>query len=136
MRKGYAFVVSVCLSVFAFFFCCGFRKDGGIKDIVKPYIGVYTCQSARLDDDDFLCYFKKVTVELKEDGSFVLTASPKIGRRISFGGEYAYDKDADGFFLRANVKKELPEGRMEIKKGKLYIRVRYGEKFFFACFTR
>ncbi len=135
MKKRYVFLLPL-LSFLCFFTFGGFKKDGGIKEIVKPYLGVYACEKARLDEKDFLRYFKKITIELKADETFFLTACPKLGRKMSAGGGYFYDQDADCFKLRAESKRTLPEGSMRTDKGKLYIQVRYGNKLLFAVFSR
>ncbi len=135
MKKRTSFLL-VFIAVFTFFCCSGFKKDGGLKEITKPYLGVYTCEKATLGDSDFLRYFKKISIELKADESFFLTAQPKVGRKIAAGGGYRYDEDADCFLLKAESRRNLPEGRMQTEKGKLYIYARYGKKLLFAVFSR
>ena len=134
--KKHSRLLFVCIAVFSFFVCSGFQKDGGLKEITKPYLGVYTCEKVQLADSNYLRYFKKITIELKADETFSLSAQPKLGRKISAGGGYVYDEEENCFLLKTENKKNLSDGRMSIEKGKLYIRARYGKKLLIAVFSR
>lgn len=126
----------ILLAIFSFLFCSGFKKDESIKQITQPSLGVYTCEKMLLGDSDFLRYFKKISLEIKKDETFSLTAQPKLGKKICAGGNYQYDEDAECFLLLTQSKKNLSDGRMKTEQGKLYVRARYGKKLLFAVFSR
>ena len=67
------------------------RKSGDLKEITKPYLGVYECKSAQLGDEDLLKNFSHIHLELKKDGEFVLYYGDKKGRKDRAHGKYVYD---------------------------------------------
>ena len=67
------------------------KPEPSLKDITKPYLGEYECQSARLGDTEYLDGFQNLILELKEDGVFFIRYQTKQGKRGEAQGEYAYD---------------------------------------------
>lgn len=65
--------------------------ESSIKDITKPYLGEYECQSARLGELEYLDGFKEIVLELKQNGKFVVRYQTKSGRRGEVDGKYEYD---------------------------------------------
>ena len=66
-------------------------KDGDLKEITKPYLGVYECKSAQLGDEDLLKNFSHIHLELKKGGEFVLHYGDKKGNKEQARGKYVYD---------------------------------------------
>ena len=67
-------------------------RDGNLKEITKPYLGEYECQSATLGDTDLATYYKSIVLDLKKDGTFFLTITDKMGKKHAQSGKYAYDE--------------------------------------------
>ena len=64
-----------------------------LKDITKPYLGVYECTEARIGEREYLDRFSKLDLELKEDGKFILYYCEKNGKPKTQTGAYRYDKE-------------------------------------------
>ena len=88
-RKGifYSILISAAC-VFLPFFLGNAAKNGAekedLKEISKPYTGVYRCKEIKYGACDFLQYVKKAELELKENGGYVLTVTMKNGKAASF----------------------------------------------------
>ena len=102
-------------------------RIGSLKDVTKPYLGVYECVEAKLNDTDYLARFSYINLELKAEDEFVLYYCQKDGEKKQETGKYSYDRergiitligDTGGFF-----KREFP-----LKEGVLTINVRIGEQ--------
>lgn len=102
-------------------------KDGGVKEIGKPYLGVYECTSAQLGDLDLLAEFSHIHLELKKDEQFVLYYQTKSGKAERAQGKYFYDEEKQVITLQlANAKcfqREFP-----LKKGQLTITFPLGKR--------
>ena len=110
-------------------------RTGSLKDITKPYLGVYECTEARLNDTDYLDKFSYIYLELKAEEEFVLHYCENGGEKKQETGKYVYDREketltliggAGGFF-----KREFP-----LKDGVLTINVRVGEQTLVLQFER
>ena len=92
--------------------CFGDIKDSTLLDVTKPYLGEYACNYARLGDKEFLDGFEYVTLDLKKDGSYLLSFKATDGKKHTETGEYAYDEKEKTlcFFPRdkSAVKKKFP----------------------------
>ena len=66
-------------------------KGGDLKQISKPYLGVYECKSAQLGKTDLLAEFSHIHLELKDGGEFVLHYGDKDGKKSKSSGKYVYD---------------------------------------------
>ncbi len=85
-------------------------RNSSLKDIVKPYTGIYQCTEAKLAEYDYLDRFDEIALELKANGEFVLYYCAKGGEKKMEKGRYTYDKEnqtitliggANGFFKKA-----------------------------------
>lgn len=101
-RKGifYSILISAAC-VFLPFFLGNAAKNGAgkedLKEISKPYTGVYRCKEIKYGACDFLQYVKKAELELKENGGYVLTATMKNGKKQKSTGRYETDGDKISF---------------------------------------
>ena len=67
-------------------------KDNSLKDITKPYLGEYECQTATLGTTDYTAYFQDIRLELKSDETFLLHYCEKGGKKRTEQGKYTYDR--------------------------------------------
>ncbi len=74
-------------------------QKGELKDIAKPYLGVYECTDAKLSDEDLLTRFDDLKLELKDKGEYVFYWKEKGGKTRKIRGKYRYDKDGETITL-------------------------------------
>ena len=102
-------------------------KNNSLKEIAKPYLGVYECKSAQLGEEDLLATFSHIRLELKKDGVFVLYYSDKKGRQERVSGKYNYDEEKQTLTLQFTDGKcfhrEFP-----IKKGQIIVSLPVGKR--------
>ena len=84
--------LSVLLILTATFSGC---QNRSLKDITKPYLGIYECKQATLNGKDYLDYFKNVTLELKQSEDFILRYEDKMGATGEYEGKYIYNKEEE-----------------------------------------
>ena len=109
-------------------------REGNLKEIVKPYVGEYTCQKATLGETDLANYYKEITLDLKSNGSFSLAVIDKMGKKHLQTGKYDYD-DKTGmlrFFDEANSLKR----ESSLANGEFFITVPVGDKVVRLVFAR
>ena len=102
-------------------------NNGSLKEITKPYLGVYECKNAQLGEQDLLAEFSYLHLELKDGGEFILYCAEKNGNKIKTRGKYAYDEKTQMLTMQfidgKCFKREFP-----LKKGKLVVSLPVGEK--------
>ena len=102
-------------------------KNGDLKDIAKPHLGIYECKIARIDKEDYLARFSYIRLELKDGGRYELTYREKQGTEKRKTGKYRYDEKKETLTLYLDdmgvIKKEFP-----LKKGILSVQISLGEK--------
>ncbi len=72
---------------------CDAEEMGPLKDVSRPYTGVYACETLTLGGKDMTEKFEKLTLELKQDGTFTLSYVTATGGEGSYGGRYAIDTE-------------------------------------------
>ncbi len=126
---------SLLSGILSLFLCFPWVQGDSLKEITQPYLGVYECTQAQLNDTDCLSRFSYIDLELKTNDEFVLYYCEKNGERKQEEGKYHYDTvkqtltlmgGAGGFF-----KREFP-----FKEGVLTIHVRFGEQTLFLKFEQ
>ena len=92
--------------------CMGNIKDSTLLDVTKPYLGEYECEYARLGDREFSDGFEFVVLELKGDGTYLLSFKEKGGEKHTETGEYEYDEKTKTLRFsprdKSALKKEFP----------------------------
>ena len=71
--------------------------------VAKPYVGQYACVSATLGGKDMLVKFREVYLELKQDGTFEITAVEKKGKVRRAEGNYVYDEENELLVFTAKL---------------------------------
>ena len=80
-----------------------------LKDIAKPYLGVYECTEARLGGKEYLSRFTSLHLELKADDTFLLHYCEKGGEKHTQEGRYSYDKEKGTITLQGGgFEREFP----------------------------
>jgi hypothetical protein len=88
--------------------CSGGAKES-LKDIAKPYLGVYECTDARVGEQEYLSRFERLHLELQEDGVFLLHYCEKKGKPQTQQGKYRYDSERGQLtLLGGGVEREFP----------------------------
>ena len=109
-----------------------FYLPNTIKEIAKPYLGVYECKEARLGSEDYLQRFEDITLELKGDGEFILSFQEKGGKTRREKGKYTYDEKRGVITLDGgSMKREFP-----LKDGALRFQLSLGGKWLSVLFEQ
>lgn len=87
---------SVCIPLFALLLLpagCGTKELGPLKDVSRPYAGVYACEELLVGGNDLLGEFETLSLELGQDGGFVASYETKEGTKGSMSGGYTVDTE-------------------------------------------
>ena len=88
---------------------CSGIVNGELKDIAKPYVGMYECTQARMGDREYLDRFSYIHLELKADEQFILYYCEKEGEKHTQEGRYRYDKEKGVITLQGGgLQREFP----------------------------
>ncbi len=101
-------------------------QDKTLKQVAKPYLGVYECTQATLGSKDLLKSFTEITLELTDEEHFVLFYKEKSGERKKVEGSYRYDEEKGTLTLTeqgSGIQKSFP-----LEKGKLTVSLPVGRK--------
>ena len=100
---------SLLAGVFALLLTCSCGGKGDLKEIAKPYLGVYKCTDARVGEREYLDRFLKLDLELKENGEFIVYYCEKDGKPQTQTGRYEYDKESETLILQGGgIKRAFP----------------------------
>lgn len=103
-------------------------KGGDLKQIAKPYLGVYECKSAQLGEEDLLEDFSRIHLELKKDGAFVLYyTDKKRGKEERLRGKYVYDDEKQTVTLKFAEGKGFQRA-FPLQKGQLTVSFPIGKR--------
>lgn len=83
--------------LFSFFFLlaaggCAAEELSSLRSFSGTYAGVYECEEATLNGVDLLETYREITLELREDGTFCVIASPAGENALHADGVYAFDE--------------------------------------------
>ena len=95
-------------------------QNKNLKDITKPYLGVYECKSAQLGEKDLLEEFSHIVLELKTDGVFVLHYGHEKGGKQSLHGKYVYDSEKQTIVLKT-AEKICFQREFPLRKGQIIV---------------
>ena len=118
---------SILSGILTLFLSVSLFGKSSLKEITKPYLGVYECTQAQLNNVDCLDRFSYINLELKSDNEFTLYYCEKNGEGKQESGKYQYDANKQKLTLTGGVggffKREFP-----LKEGILTITIPLGEK--------
>ena len=112
----------------------GDLRANALKDITKPYLGVYQCVEANLGGRDCLDGLEELDLELKSDGTFSLYYKERNRGRKEETGKYVYDPNKKTLTLLGRgdfLKREFP-----LEDGILTITMRVGDKLLCVKFEQ
>ncbi len=81
-------------------------KSGSLKEITKPYLGVYECESATWGQREYLDEFSYIRLELLPKNEFTLSYELKTGKSGKEQGKYEVDEERKTLILTLNKKEE------------------------------
>lgn len=129
IRLKSSFLVGLC-SLLLFFS----QKSGDLKQITKPYLGTYECESATLGVKEYMQDFAYIRLELKKDNAFTIYYKTQDGKKGEESGTYCYDEKTETITFQSKdgtLKREFP-----LKKGKLLITVPFASQALVMKFTQ
>ena len=106
-------------------------RSGNLKEITKPYLGVYECTQAKFGSKDVKSEFKSLTVELTSGGEFCLRYALKNGLRDERCCKYSYDEKTGEIILSPDfLPKEIfgKKNKVVLKDGTITAFIRFGRK--------
>ena len=106
-KTRFLHALAVCFAVFALscILCgCEVNSLSSLRSFAQPYLGEYHCEYAQHGDKNVLSSFRSIIVTLEEGGTFSLTATPKIGKKIKVQGNCEYDESTDMLIFRAKFR--------------------------------
>ena len=104
-----------------------------LKEITKPYLGVYTCTNATFSGQKQTSA-KNMKLELKQDNSYTVYYYIN-GKGVKKDGKYVYEQDTNSIrFLLDGI--NVRQQSFPIKKGVLEIRVQFGENLLELLFEK
>ena len=122
--KRNVFKSSLLVGLFSLLACFPKLDEYTLKDVTKPYLGVYECTEVKWNREDRLDDFSYIHLELKENGKFTLYYQEKGGKKKKEEGEYTYDKAKQAVVLSGwggKLKREFP-----LKEGVLTLNIHWG----------
>ena len=124
---------SLAAGLAALLLSCASVVKGELKDITKPYLGMYECTEARMGDNEYLDRFSYIHLELKADERFILYYREKDGEKQTKEGRYKYDKEKGVISLQGGgLQREFPfaDGvlMMVVPLGGQTIRLKFEQK--------
>ncbi len=94
-------IITGLISLFFLSPWVGKIQDHGLRDVVKPHLGIYECRLAQWDGRDYLEEFEYIKLELKKDDSFTITAKSKLYGMKKGEGNYEYDATRESIVFHA-----------------------------------
>ena len=121
--KKFVRVLLVAFCSMAVFLLAGCETENlsSLKDISRPYTGVYECEKISLGDRDMTDKFEKLTLELKPDGTFTAAYETAEGRQGSYSGAYALDTEKGEIVLSAKQGTRTGSFTFPYEKGTIVI---------------
>lgn len=131
MKLKYTFCAGLAALLIALPAC----GNGSLKDVTKPYLGQYECESATLGEKDYAQDFSFIRLELKKDNEFTLYYSAKNGQKGEESGTYTYDEQEETLTISYGefgvLKRKFP-----LKNGEIYVTLPIGSQTLSMKFAR
>lgn len=109
---------------------------GGLKEITRPYLGMYECERVLFGGEDKTEEFGPLKLELGPSGKAKLYYRCKNGEAGVSEAEYSYDASARTVTFYAEFMGRKAEKSFPLRDGKLQICLRYGGKMLVMDFVR
>ncbi len=114
------FSLLLCLTVCALLFtACDAERMSSLKDVTRPYAGVFECEKISLGGEDLTEKFERLTLTLKENGEYALSYRTVEGNEGGYGGGYTVDAEKHTITLTAG--KEKRAFTFPYEKGRILI---------------
>ena len=126
---------SICALFAALLFALPSCGNGSLKDITKPYLGAYECESAKLGEKEYMDEFSYIRLELNLDETFSLYYCTKGGQKREETGTYVYDEKEETLQLSAGENGEFKR-KFPLKKGVLTVSLTIGNKILLMKFEQ
>ena len=120
--------------LFALWLACTPIK-GSLKEITKPYLGVYECKSILLAGKEFLTNDQRIALELKKNGVFTLYYKNVDEEAQTLEGKYRYDEKTHCIqFLWED--KNVFKQSFPIENGQIILQYQFGTCSYKAIFEQ
>lgn len=135
MRKQGFFYRILLVSACIFMpFLLGNVKKSDLKAISKPYAGTYECKKMQYGERDLKECVKGATLELKNDGTYVLIVELKNGKTRQSRGNYEVEGETIAFIDK--TKKNAPRRVFSRKNDEIEVIATLHGKTLYFLFSR
>lgn len=121
--KWFALAIFTAFSAVILLFCagCDAKEPGPLKDVSRPYTGIYDCERLSLGDKDMTDKFEKFSLELMRDGAFKASFETKEGNVGSYDGVYTVDTERGEITLSSKQGMRTKSFTFPYEKGRILI---------------
>lgn len=112
----------------------GNAKQSDLKEISKPYAGTYACKEMKYGERDLSEYISAAMLELKNDGTYVLSVEMKNGKTRKSAGDYEVNGETIAFIDK--TKKHAPRRVFSRRNDEIEVVTMLHGKTLFFLFTR
>ena len=133
-KQGFFYRILLVSACIFMPFLFGNVKKSDLKEISKPYAGTYECKKMQYGDRDLKEYVKGATLELKNDGTYVLTVELKNGKTRQSKGAYEVDGETIAFVDK--TKKNAPRRVFSRKNDEIEVIATLHGKTLYFLFSR
>ena len=110
-------------------------KNSSLKEIAKPYLGVYECESATWGQRDYLEEFSLLRLELQPKNEFVLSYELKNGKKGKEQGKYEVDEKRKVLILTLGGNEEFTR-EFPLQKGSIVFSLPIASQMLVMKFTQ
>ncbi len=102
-------------------------KKSTLPEISRPYLGEYECILATLGSEDLLSSYDYIKLELKPNGTLIISYQMENGEKGEETGEYSYDENKEELKVRLG-KNGIIKRNFPLQNGEILAQVRIGLK--------
>ena len=114
---------------------CDTSDMSSLRELSKPYVGVYKCEALTLGGEDMLKKFEEIQLELEYKGDFSLSFQTLEGLEGEYGGKYEVCIDDGEIKLSAVNAGEEKYFYFRMEKGEVLLDYNIDGKLLHAVFA-
>lgn len=124
----------VLLFPVVFLLCaCEVQELTSLKEISRPYEGVYECETLTIGGREAKDHFELIRLELKRDGTFRLFYQTAEGAEGGYDGTYEANEEGVTFTGRSGAFR--PTFTFPFEEGKIVITYLLGDELLYCVFA-
>lgn len=100
----------------------------GLKDVARPYLGVYECKYARLGETDLLEELDYITFSLLHRDVFKIEFRDKNGVRGLYRGHYTFSEKDKTITINENIFGKKVTKTFSAERGTIQVNLKFGDE--------